>query len=123
MSSFLFQSDIEEIRNDLANLANDLSGKTILLTGGRGFLGRYFMEIFNSFNKVTQSLQARVLDVRMVPVSRLFGRVPRILRDICKELDKEVNLEIHFLKEFFVISTKFIIEFYIKHRLINFFQS
>ena len=43
-------SDIEEIVERLKDAANDFSGKTVLLTGGRGFLGRYFVEIFQKLN-------------------------------------------------------------------------
>lgn len=52
MTSFLLQSDIEEI---VANLPisslTQFGGKHVLLTGGRGFLGRYFTEVFKSLNE------------------------------------------------------------------------
>ncbi|HJN24466.1 MAG TPA: NAD-dependent epimerase/dehydratase family protein, partial [Rhodospirillales bacterium] len=51
MSEFLLKSDIEEICQRLAEPARDFAGKTVLLTGGRGFLGRYFMEIFARLNE------------------------------------------------------------------------
>ena len=85
-------SDIDKIMSDISDLIilkNTLGHELDIQNRSSNQT-----KIFNSFNKVTQSLQEKVLDVRMVPVSRLFGRVPRILRDICKELDKEVNLEI-----------------------------
>ena len=47
----MFQTDIEEIANGLEDISEKLSGKTILITGGRGFLGRYFIETFNYLNK------------------------------------------------------------------------
>ena len=47
MNQFFLKSDIEEIINGLGDKVHDFSGKTLLLTGGRGFLGRYFIEIFN----------------------------------------------------------------------------
>lgn len=67
MNSFLLQSDIDEIVDRLADAAQDFSGKTVLLTGARGFLGRYFMEIFAGLN-------ARVLDkpVRLVGLDNLI---------------------------------------------------
>ena len=43
MTDFLLKSDIDEICQRLAGSAQKFSGKTVLLTGGRGFLGRYFM--------------------------------------------------------------------------------
>lgn len=51
MTSFLLQSDIEEI---VANMSigslTEFGGKHILLTGGRGFLGRYFTAVFQHLN-------------------------------------------------------------------------
>lgn len=51
MDSFLLKSDVEEIVGSLdAGLRAAFSGKRILITGGRGFLGRYFTEVFLSLN-------------------------------------------------------------------------
>jgi UDP-glucuronate decarboxylase len=50
VSEFLLQSDIAEIVERLRDDAQAFSGKTVLLTGGRGFLGRYFMEVFGALN-------------------------------------------------------------------------
>ena len=41
MAEFLLASDIEEICRRIAEPAKQLAGKTVLLTGARGFLGRY----------------------------------------------------------------------------------
>ena len=46
MNDFFIQSDISEIVTRIQNISQDLSGKTVLITGARGFLGRYFIEIF-----------------------------------------------------------------------------
>jgi len=51
MTEFLLKSDIDEICQRLAVPAQGFAGKTILLTGGRGFLGRYFMEVFARLNE------------------------------------------------------------------------
>ena len=51
MSDFLLLSDIEEIVENISDVSNQFSGKTVLLTGGRGFLGRYFMQIFTTLNE------------------------------------------------------------------------
>ena len=51
MTEFLLKSDIDEICQRLAVPAQDFAGKTVLLTGGRGFLGRYFMEVFARLNE------------------------------------------------------------------------
>lgn len=51
MEEFLLKSDVQEIAERLRGPAQDFVGKTVLLTGGRGFLGRYFMEVFAEMNK------------------------------------------------------------------------
>jgi len=51
MSDFFLKSDTEEIVNRISETAKDLSGKTILMTGGRGFLGRHYTEIFLMLNE------------------------------------------------------------------------
>lgn len=51
MTEFLLHSDIEEIGTRLGKHAQDFSGKTVLLSGGRGFLGRYFTEVFAYLNE------------------------------------------------------------------------
>lgn len=45
-------------------------------------------------NKLTNELQDIVMSIRMVPVSMTFQKMNRIIRDMSKNLDKEVNLEI-----------------------------
>lgn len=51
MVEFFLKSDIQEIADRLGRAAYDFAGKTVLLTGGRGFLGRYFTEIFAHLNE------------------------------------------------------------------------
>jgi len=67
MARFLLDTDIDEIVGRLAPVSQDFAGKTILLTGARGFLGRYFMEIFARLNE-------RVLEqpVRLVGLDNLL---------------------------------------------------
>ena len=61
MSDFLLLSDIEQIVKNIRDVSNQFSGKTVLLTGGRGFLGRYFMEIFNSLNEQVLKEKVKVI--------------------------------------------------------------
>ncbi len=51
MNTFLLDSDIAEIADHLGETAKAFAGKTILLTGARGFLGRYLTEIFAHLNR------------------------------------------------------------------------
>ena len=64
MTNFLLETDIKQIVENLNDVSHNFSGKRILLTGGRGFLGRYFMEIFNQINnkKHEEKMKVIVLD-------------------------------------------------------------
>ncbi len=64
MANFVLKSDVTEIVNRLGNSAQKLSGKTVLLTGGQGFLGRYFTEFFSFLNNgiLDQPVKVVILD-------------------------------------------------------------
>jgi len=43
---------------------------------------------------VTSDLQASVMKTRMQPIKKVFGRFPRVVRDLARGLQKEVSLEL-----------------------------
>ncbi|MBN8530431.1 MAG: NAD-dependent epimerase/dehydratase family protein, partial [Alphaproteobacteria bacterium] len=47
----ILPSDIEEMGRLLGDVAHDFEGKTVLLSGAAGFLGRYFVALFEHMNK------------------------------------------------------------------------
>jgi len=44
---------------------------------------------------VTADLQNSVMKTRMLPVKKVFGRFPRVVRDLARSLKKEIELEMH----------------------------
>jgi len=44
--------------------------------------------------RVLNDLQRSVMKIRMVPVDQLFRRFPRIVRDVARQCDREVDLEL-----------------------------
>ena len=48
--SILLNEDIETIFLNTKKIAKSLENKTILITGGNGFLGKYFVELFKKYN-------------------------------------------------------------------------
>ncbi|MEW6193535.1 MAG: chemotaxis protein CheA [Bacteroidota bacterium] len=44
---------------------------------------------------MTTELQLVVMKLRMIKIGKVFNRFPRVVRDMCKELNKEVELVIH----------------------------
>ncbi|MDO7977352.1 chemotaxis protein CheA [Oceanotoga teriensis] len=49
-------------------------------------------ESLSQLSRITLDLQEIVMKVRMVPVSFVFNRFPRLVRDIAKDLGKDINL-------------------------------
>lgn len=43
---------------------------------------------------VTADLQSAVMKTRMQPIKKVFGRFPRLVRDLSRSLKKEINLEL-----------------------------
>lgn len=51
MEDFIVRSDVDEIVESMSpSFRREFSGKRILITGGRGFLGRYFTAVFLRLN-------------------------------------------------------------------------
>jgi two-component system chemotaxis sensor kinase CheA len=50
--------------------------------------------ISSDLDRLTAELQVGVMRTRMQPLDKLFGRYPRIIRDLAKATGKKVNLEI-----------------------------
>lgn len=59
--------------------------------GSRG-LARRVMDEYAVVSRVSEELQAAVMEVRMLPVSTAFARVPRLVRDLSHKLGKKVRL-------------------------------
>ncbi len=51
MMELVVESDIAEIGRRIAEPAKELAGKTVMITGARGFLGRYFTEVILYLNQ------------------------------------------------------------------------
>lgn len=57
----------------------------------KGIVGK-FHSTTGSLGRITNELQEGVMRIRMVPVSQIFSRFPRLVRDLSKELAKNVKL-------------------------------
>jgi len=53
-----------------------------------------FSEDVSALERVVHQLQDGVMRIRMLPVSHLFNRFPRLVRNLSKNLEKEVELKI-----------------------------
>ena len=86
--------DIEKL-DTLMNLMGELViNKVRLEQIGQTHRLSELTETLEQMDRVTTDLQNIVMKVRMVPVSQVFNRFPRMVRDVTKELNKEINLTI-----------------------------
>lgn len=104
MTDFVLQTDIAEIAATLGDSVHAFSGKNVLLTGGRGFLGRYFTETFVHLNKTVlkKPCSLTVLD-NLITAGKEGSEIPKlpnvkfIKHDVSQPLKwkKKVDYVIH----------------------------
>lgn len=51
-------------------------------------------ELMESAAALVEQIRDRALNLRMVPIGEVFQRFPRVVRDVCKELGKRIELNI-----------------------------
>lgn len=52
------------------------------------------MANLDELDKITSSLQNTVMDMQLIPLKKVVGKFPRLVRDVAREVDKEVNFEL-----------------------------
>ena len=72
-------SELIIIKNGLDNISNTKDNTL-------------YSESIEYLERITTSLHDAVMKVRMVPVETVFNRFPRMIRDIARELDKDIEL-------------------------------
>ena len=55
----------------------------------------HMQKAVSNLDVVTTDLQAAVMQTRMQPIKKVFGRFPRVVRDLARNLKKEINLVMH----------------------------
>jgi two-component system, chemotaxis family, sensor kinase CheA len=57
-------------------------------------MGREIKDQYAIIDRLAQEMQRAIMDVRMLPVSEVFERFPRLVRDLSRKLDKHIELKI-----------------------------
>ena len=70
------------VRNRLATLKTSIAQEEAI-------------QAISNLDLVTADLQNAVMKTRMQPIKKIFGRFPRVVRDLARSLNKEVSLELH----------------------------
>ncbi|MGA2042532.1 MAG: chemotaxis protein CheA [Roseiarcus sp.] len=92
-------SKIEAIMSLVAELIVAKNGLSYLAARaeqvhGSRALAREIRDRFAVIDRITQGLQSGVMSVRMMPVSQVLQRFPRLVRDIARKLGKTIELVI-----------------------------
>ncbi|MDS0281978.1 chemotaxis protein CheA [Haloarcula onubensis] len=93
--------EIKSVRVDVDQL-DDLHGLVEQLVTSRIKLRRSVEtedldsagETLNELDKITANLQNTVMDMRLIPLKKVVGKFPRLVRDLARELDKDIQFEI-----------------------------
>lgn len=86
--------DIEKL-DDLMNLVSELiiaKNGLVSVTGINSNQNQQFNEQIEYLERVTTNLHESVMKVRMVPIESVVNRFPRMIRDLSKKLNKEMEL-------------------------------
>ncbi len=76
-------------RNRLFNISSKLETKY-----AGDDLSSALAQVVSNLNLVTTDLQLAVMKTRMQPVKKVFSKFPRMVRDLSRELGKEIELQI-----------------------------
>lgn len=86
--------DIEKL-DDLMNLVSELiiaKNGLVSVTGVASTQDQTFNEQIEYLERITTNLHESVMKVRMVPIESVVNRFPRMIRDLSKKLNKEMDL-------------------------------
>ena len=83
---------VKDVKANITNEFGDIS--TIFDAFENRFkdLNSKFHSSTQNLGRITGELQEGIMKIRMVPISQVFDRFPRVVRDLQKDLGKKVNL-------------------------------
>jgi two-component system, chemotaxis family, sensor kinase CheA len=81
--------------DDIMNMVGELVlVRNRLVRLGNGSTDESLVKAVANLDVVTADLQTSVMKTRMQPIKKVFGRFPRVVRDLARSLRKEINLEL-----------------------------
>ena len=81
--------------DDIMNMVGELVlVRNRLVRLGNGSTNEALVKAVANLDVVTADLQTSVMKTRMQPIKKVFGRFPRVVRDLARSLRKEINLEL-----------------------------
>jgi len=81
--------------DDIMNMVGELVlVRNRLVRLGNSSTNEALVKAVANLDVVTADLQTSVMKTRMQPIKKVFGRFPRVVRDLARNLKKEINLEL-----------------------------
>ena len=81
--------------DDIMNMVGELVlVRNLLVRLGDKSADESLSKAVANLDVVTADLQTSVMKTRMQPIKKVFGRFPRVVRDLARNLKKEINLEL-----------------------------
>jgi two-component system chemotaxis sensor kinase CheA len=96
-AGFAIRLDVSAI-NGLMDLANEMiltRNQLLSATNGHSKSIPGLTSILHNTSRLTSEIQEKVMFMRMQPLSVVFNKFPRIIRDTAKALGKEIQVDIH----------------------------
>ncbi len=87
----------QELKSLRTEIFDEFNKRISVIGSGETFLRATLDQYRSSYqvlSRVTSDLQETVMKIRMVPIAQNFNRFPRLIRDLSRDMGKEVNLEI-----------------------------
>ena len=86
-------SRLDQIMNMVGELVLVRNRITRLGSEGADAAGEEMTKAIANLDLVTADLQLSVMKTRMQPIKKVFGRFPRVVRDLARSLKKDIKLE------------------------------
>ena len=92
---YMQKKEIKEIRNIYLDGFNDKLSELVKMEEEFKTTLDKFRNSYQLLTRVTNELQETVMKIRMLPIAQTFNRFPRLIRDLSRDLGKEVKLEMY----------------------------
>ena len=83
---------VKDIKTNITNEFGDIATFFDAFENRFKDLNSKFHSSTQNLGRITGELQEGIMKIRMVPISQVFDRFPRVVRDLQKDLGKKVNL-------------------------------
>jgi two-component system chemotaxis sensor kinase CheA len=85
---------VDQLINLVGEIVITQSMMTLLGQSLEGAVAEKFQTIANELERNTREIQEAVMSIRMLPISFVFNRFPRVVRDLSTKLGKQIELVI-----------------------------